>query len=111
MQAIEAELLLHNIYHGFPVLPEEDVQPQQVPPISVPNYPCPATAAAAIRKGIDEELAQGILYELPGRPAQCSPLTYNGRMRAERSVRYGITAPRTMTALRSTIRSPRRISV
>ena len=75
LPAIEAESLLHNIHYGFPVLPE-GVNPDDVPVFAVPNYPCPPAIAAAIRKGIDTELAEGILYELPSPPRQCTPLTY-----------------------------------
>ena len=75
LQAVEVELLLHNIYYGFPVLPE-GVSLREPPEFTVPNYPMPAHAAKAVWENIESELSQGILRELQEPPRQCTPLTY-----------------------------------
>ena len=75
LHAVEAELLLHNIYFGFPVL-RDGTTPAAAPAVNVPNYPIPAHAATAIWDTIQSELAQKIIYELPERPRHCTPMTY-----------------------------------
>ena len=75
LQAVEAESILHLIYHGVPVLPA-GITPEQIPAFSVPNYPCPPHVATEIRRQIDAELAQGAIYELSDPPRQCTAIFY-----------------------------------
>ena len=75
LQAVEAELLLHDLYYGSPVLPTGTI-PTDYPKMRTPNYPCPARARDALTTSVDEEIRLGILRVLGEEPHQLTPLTY-----------------------------------
>ena len=73
LQATEAELLLHGIHHGFYVL--EPHQPvDTVPPLEVDNYARDPIDLNALHAKIGAELEQGIIEELPTKPAHLTAL-------------------------------------
>jgi hypothetical protein len=75
LQAVEAELLLHSLYYGFPVLPKGTI-PSDYPKAHTSNYPCPERAKAALTTSVEEEIRLGILRVLGDEPHQLTPLTY-----------------------------------
>ena len=75
LQAVEAELLLHSLYYGFPVLPEGTV-PTDYPKARTANYPCPERARTALSTAVDEEIRLGILRVVGTEPHQLTALTY-----------------------------------
>ena len=66
-QAVEAELLICELYWGVSLLPP-GVAASDVPPLRVHNYPVTARVAAAITATLAAELAAGRISELPGGP-------------------------------------------
>ena len=75
LQAVEAELLLHSLYYGFPVLPEGTV-PKDYPKAKTPNYPCPERQRKALSTAVEEEIRLGILKVVGDEPHQLTALTY-----------------------------------
>lgn len=72
-QALEAEQVLHIIYHGAPIIPAQQ-NPATVPPFEVQNYPTTPQQAAAITADIAAEVAAGILIQVPHKPAHITAL-------------------------------------
>lgn len=75
LQAVEAELLLHSLYYGFPVLPEGTV-PTNYPKAKTANYPCPERARMALSTAVEEEIRLGILRVVGEEPHQLTALTF-----------------------------------
>ena len=75
LQAVEAELLLHSLYYGFPVLPEGTV-PRDYPEAKTANYPCPERARVALSTAVDEEIRLGILKVVSKEPRHLTALTF-----------------------------------
>ena len=73
-QALEAEMLLHGLHHGFPVLPE-DKAVEAVPPYEVHNYPADAAGEAAVQESVNEELRNGAIRAVTTRPRCVSALS------------------------------------
>lgn len=72
-QATEAELLLHGIHYGFYVL-EPHRRVSDVPPLEVDNYARDSVDVDALNAKIEAELQQGIIEELPSKPAHLTAL-------------------------------------
>jgi hypothetical protein len=73
LQAIEAELLIHDIYYGFRVLPE--TQPNEsVTPFEVGNYPTTEECAQALQNTLDAECKAGILRRVEEKPKYLTAL-------------------------------------
>ena len=72
-QALEAEQVLHTVYHGAPIIPPQQ-DPATVPPFEVGNYPTTPQQAAAITADIAAEVAAGILIEVTRKPAHITAL-------------------------------------
>ena len=72
-QAIEAELLIHGVFYGFPLLPV-GVSPEDVPPFDVDNYPSSELSVAAITATIGKELEGGLLQVVEAKPHWLTPL-------------------------------------
>lgn len=73
LQCVEAEDLLHSIYFGFAVLPPS-LTPEDVPPISVPNYPATAAHEEFVWSSIEDDLAGGLIVEVESPPRWLHPL-------------------------------------
>ena len=73
-QALEAELLLHGICHGFPVLPD-GMSTENVPPYEVHNYPTDAAGGAAVMDSVREELCNDTIRAVSIRPRCVSALS------------------------------------
>ena len=73
MQAVEAELLLHDIYFGASILPPGR-RPSDVPPFRVDNYPVAPQVAAGITSAISGELAAGRIQRVSYVPAHLTPI-------------------------------------
>ena len=56
LRAIEAELLLHIVYHGLR-LRDKDLRDEDIPSIEVDNYPCSEEVRAALAKGEQVKLS------------------------------------------------------
>ena len=72
-QAVEAELLIHGVYYGFPLLPV-GIFPADVPPFDVDNYPSSELSVAAITATITNELEGGLLRIVEDKPRWITPL-------------------------------------
>ena len=72
-EAIEAEMLIHIVYHGARILPPGK-QPEQVPGFEVHNYPASTEEQAAIQANIEQELRDGLLVEVARKPAHITAL-------------------------------------
>ena len=73
LQAVEAELLLHDIYFGASILPPGR-RPSDVPPFRVDNYPVAPQVAAGITSAISGELAAGRIQRVSYVPAHLTPI-------------------------------------
>lgn len=73
LTSVEVELLTHDIFHGFPVIPA-NLAPSSVPDFVVENYPISPVCAAAVEEGLTKDLADGLLVEVAARPAHVTAL-------------------------------------
>ena len=87
-QAIEAELLIHGVFYGFPLLPV-GVSPEDVPPFDVDNYPSSELSVAAITATIGKELEGGLLQVVEAKPHWLTPLYGKEELtRTERWIKF-----------------------
>jgi len=73
LTAVEVELLVHDIFHGFPVIPAH-LAPADVPEFTVENYPISPACKAAVEEGLLKDLAGGLLLEVVERPTHVTAL-------------------------------------
>ena len=73
LQALEAELLIHDIFWGVSILPP-GVRPSDIPPFEVPNYPSTPLVAAAITAKLADELAAGRIRPVVERPSHLTAI-------------------------------------
>lgn len=60
---MEATLLLHGVYHGFPVVIDPDQTPDNIPPFEVDNYPGPNECNEALEALLEADLATALLRQ------------------------------------------------
>lgn len=73
-QAIEAEELLHIVYHGAEILPRGKTV-AECAPFEVHNYPASEKGRQGMQEEIEKELAAGILREVTEKPAHITALS------------------------------------
>lgn len=74
LQAVEAELLIYDIYFGVSLLPP-GLTPADVPPFAVDNYPCSEPGViTAIEEKLRDELSSGRIRVTLERPAHLTAI-------------------------------------
>ena len=74
LQAVEAELLIYDVYFGVSLLPP-GLTPADVPPFSVATYPCSDPGViTAIEDKLRDELSAGRIRVAPDRPAHLTAI-------------------------------------
>jgi hypothetical protein len=72
-QAVEAEMLIHELYWGASILPE-GAQANDVPPFAMDNYPVTAEIDAAISAAIKTEHDAARIVQVPYVPQHLTPI-------------------------------------